>query len=713
MDEASGWLLDVYTDQEGGVILWLLTDDDRRLRLRTNFDVTFYAAGDFGLLRQAWTYLKERNVKLERASCRDLFLGERDVLAVTTSYPSHLPKIFADLSQQFPSLDYYDADIPLSLRFIGQTDAHLLGRCRVKLDGERVRSIESLDSPWEIDPAPIPLRILTLSPDENPAVRKPRSLRVQFQQKEYSLPLEPTRAFLISLKSDLKRLDPDLILTDYGDTWLFPQLKVWSEETGIALNPNRDENRQVLTRRADSYFAYGQVTYRGAQAHLFGRWHIDRHNAMSFGEYGLEGAMEQARVTGLGVQEMARKSPGAGITAMQMLTALRNGIMVPVQKKQVEGTKTLIELIRADHGGLIYQPLIGVHGHVAQIDFSSMYPAIMVKHNISPETVGKENVPHGLIPKTLRPLVEKRLALKNLLLELDPRDCRVEILKARAAALKWLLVVCFGYLGYKNARFGKIESHEAVTALSRELLLQAKEVAEDMGFTILHMYIDCLFVQQEGFRRPADFTPLMNAIEEKTGTPIALEGVFKWVAFLSSKRDARVSVPNQYFGVFQDGTIKFRGIELRRRDTTTWVRKIQLAVLEILAMAKTPEEIAEYVPNVFVLVERARRDLRAGRVPLEELIVRQRLSRVLEGYTSPSPAARAAMQLKARGREIAPGQAVEFLFTRGGSGVHAWELGEALDPGRIDTVRYCRLLDRAIRTVLDPCRRSCVSERLL
>jgi DNA polymerase II len=67
------------------------------------------------------------------------------------------------------------------------------------------------------------------------------------------------------------------------------------------------------------------------------------------------------------------------------------------------------------------------------------------------------------------------------------------------AALKWLLVVCFGYLGYKNARFGKIESHEAVTAMSRELMLQAKEVAEDMGFTVLHMYVDCLFVQQEGF----------------------------------------------------------------------------------------------------------------------------------------------------------------------------------------------------------------------
>ncbi len=745
MDETNGWLLDVHADTERGIILWLLTNDDRRLRLRLrmDFDVTFYAAGDFSLLRQAWMYLKKRNINLERTTRCDLFLGERDVLAITTPSPTELPKIFADLSQRFPSLDYYDADIPLSLRFIARTESHLLGRCRLILDGERVLSIEPLDSPWEIDPPPIPLRILTLTPDENPAVRKPRSLRAQYKQRGYHLPLEPTRAFLISLKSDLKRIDPDLILTDYGDTWLFPQLKVWSEETGIALNPNRDENRQVLTRRADSYFAYGQVIYRGAQTHLFGRWHIDRKNAMSFGEYGLEGAMEQARVTGLGVQEMARKSPGAGITAMQMLTALRNNIMVPIQKQQVEGQKTLSELIRADHGGLIYQPIIGVHGNVAQIDFSSMYPAIMVKHNISPETAGRvvaperrvsrpvgfdrlnpagqENVHEGLVPKTLQPLLKKRLMLKNLLSDLNPRDCRTEILKARAAALKWLLVVCFGYLGYKNARFGKIESHEAVTAMSRELMLQAKEIAEDMGFTVLHMYVDCLFVRQEGFHRSADFTPLMNAIEEKTGIPIALEGVFKWIAFPASKRDARVPVPNQYFGAFQactepcrsDGTIKYRGIELRRRDTTLWVRKIQLAALEILALANTPEEIADYLPDVFALVERARQDLRAGRVPLEELIVRQKLSRVLDGYKSPSPAARAAMQLKAKGREIAPGQSVEFLFTRGGSGVHAWELGEALDPGRLDTKRYFKLLDRALQTVLDPCGRSCVSDRLL
>jgi DNA polymerase II len=730
MDEAIGWLLDVYAEEDG-VTLWLLTDtctcarckcDGRRLHLRMDFDSTFYAAGDFKLLRQAWIFLKDKDVKLERTVRRDLFLGERDVLAVTTSDPANIHKLFGELQRAYPALDYYDADIPITLRFIAQTNTHLLGCCRVTLDEEWVETIEPLSIPWEIDPTPIPLRILTLTPDCNPAIRKPKQLHVKYGGREYSLSLDSPRPFLIGLKADLGRLDPDLILSDYGDTWLFPQLAAWSKETGIELNPNRDENRQVLTRKADSYFAYGQVTYRGAQAYLFGRWHIDRQNAMSFGEYGLEGAMEQARVTGIGVQEMARKSPGAGITAMQILTALRNKIMVPVQKQQVEGSKTLAELIRADHGGLIYQPLIGLHGNVAQIDFSSMYPAIMVKHNISPETVGRvaegvsrpvgqEDAPEGLIPKTLRPLLEKRLMLKDILSDLDPRDCRVEILKARAAALKWLLVVCFGYLGYKNARFGKIESHEAVTAMSRELMLQAKEVAEDMGFTVLHMYVDCLFVQQDGFARPSDFTPLMNTIEERTGIPIALEGVFKWVAFLASKRDARVPVPNQYFGAFQDGTLKYRGIELRRRDTTTWVRKVQLTALEILAGANAPHEFAGRVPDVMALVERAKRELRTGRVPLEELIVRQRLSRALDGYRSPSPAARAAQQLQAQGRQLAPGQSVEFLFTH--NGVHAWEMEERPHPGNLDTKRYCSLLDRAMRTILDPCRPQLTPQKLL
>lgn len=700
MDEVTGWLFDIHPHPERGIVLWIIADTGERLRLRMDFTVTLYAAGDFSRLREAWRSLAGR-ARLARTKRRDLFTGMRDVLAVTVDASSGL---FPELRAQFPDLDYYDADIPVSLRFIARTNCHLLGRCRLTLDGEWIQSIKPLSSPWEIVHVPIPLRIMRLVPDVDPAVRKPSQLRVQTERGEYCLPLEPIRPFLISLQADLKRLDPDLLLTEHGDAWLLPKIIKWSKETGLHLDLNRERGRAVELRAARSYFTYGQMVYRGAQSHLFGRWHIDRKNALLFSEYELEGVLEQSRVTGLGVQEMARKSPGAGITALQMTAALRNDVLIPFSKQQAETSKTLVELMRADKGGLIYQPIIGVHQDVAQIDFASMYPSIIVHHNISPETLNKNTTEMGLIPQALQPLLKKRLELKELIGRLHERDCRLPSLKERSAALKWLLVVCFGYLGYKNARFGRIESHEAVTAISRELMLQAKEIAEDMGYAVLHMYVDSLFVQQEGKTETKDFEPLLEAIHAKTKIPITLDGIYRWVCFLPSKRDKRIPVSNRYFGVFRSGEVKYRGIAARRRDTSFWVRRIQLQVLDCLAQAETLEQVQDFLPEGQRIKEQAMRDLRAGRIPLEELVVTQILSRDLAQYRCPSPAARAGMQLQAEGRSAAAGQFMRFVYVRGDERVRAWELG--VDPRTVDVERYGELLERAVAEIMGEFARS-------
>ncbi len=694
MDEVTGWLFDLYPHPERGILLWIITDAGARLRLRMDLSITFYAAGDFSRLRAAWIFLNGK-AKLARVCRKDLFLGERDVLSVTVDASS---KVFHELVSQFPELDYYDVDLPISLRFIAQTNCHLLGRCRILLNGEWIQSIEPLSSPWEIQHVPIPLRILRLAPDADPAFREPSQLKVRGERGEYRLSLQPIRPFLISLQADLKRLDPDLLLTEHGDAWLLPKIMEWSQETGLCVDLNRDHELDVETRKANSYFTYGQIVYRGAQSYLFGRWHIDRKNAMLFSEYELEGVMEQSRVTGLGVQEMARKSPGAGITALQMQTALRNGVMIPLHKQQAERRKTLTSLIRADKGGLIYQPLIGVHRDVAQIDFASMYPSIIVNHNISPETLEHEQAELGLIPQALKPLLEKRLLMKAMIQQLDDRDCQLPALKERAAALKWLLVVCFGYLGYKNARFGRIESHEAVTSISRELMLQAKEVAEDMGFTILHMYVDSLFVQRDGTREKQDFAPLLEAIHARTKIPIALDGIYRWVCFLPSKRDKRIPVPNRYFGVFQSREVKYRGIAARRRDTPFWVKKIQLQVLDCLAQAKDLDEVERHISEAQGIIHKAKQDLYKGKVPLEELMITQSLSREVERYKTPSSAARAAGQLLAAGRSVAPGQFMRFVFVRGEERVRAWELG--VDPRTADVMRYVELMERAAEEIL-------------
>jgi len=331
-----------------------------------------------------------------------------------------------------------------------------------------------------------------------------------------------------------------------------------------------------------------------------------------------------------------------------------------------------------------------------------MYPSIMRHFNISPELIGKDSDELGLIPKTLAPLLDKRVAIKQALMTLPHDHADYKRFKAYASAHKWLLVTCFGYLGYKNARFGRIEAHEAVTALGREILLQAKEAAEELGFTVLHMYVDGIWVRKEGCKTVRDFDALLVTIHERTGLPIALDGIFRWIAFLPSKQDARVSVANRYFGVFQDGSTKERGIELRRRDTPLFVAKAQRKILNILAQAKDGRDLPFYLPKIRALVNEKLETLRRGQIPLDELVVRQHLSRELDEYRAPSPAARAAMQLQQVGKNLRPGQSVRLLFLRGEPNVRAWDLTEAPNPAAIDLAHYRKLLLETVETILEP-----------
>ncbi len=711
MPDLTGWLLDLYEDESGGLTLWLAGDDGGRHRLRQDFPIIFYAAGPNAQLKALWAWLKRRpeKLRLSRDQRRDILQdGLTTVLKIETENAFRQPQLFQEITREFPELDYYDADVGITLRHAAKYGSFPLARCYARADESgRVGELRVLDSPWELDPSRVPLRVLSLRPDCDPAHAEPRELIAAHEDREYHFSLESERPLLINLRALLTRLDPDLLLTAYGDTWLLPRLLELAAKHNLPLPLSRDPQRGVMHKKEGSYFSYGQIIYRGQQILLYGRCHIDGRNAMMWQDYDLDGALENARITGLPIQTAARVSPGTGISSMQIITALRNDILVPWRKQAAERPKTAADLIRYDQGGLVYQPITGLHFDVGMIDFISMYPSIMVRSNISPETpfperLGSSDYPPGLIPLTLGPLLEKRVALKQRALSLPAWDPRKRLDKARSAAHKWLLVTCFGYLGYKNARFGRIEAHEAVTTWGREALLRAKEAAEEMGFEVLHMYVDGLWVKQDGFTRPEDFQPLLEEVAARTSLPVALDGVYRWVAFLPSRLDARLPVPNRYFGVFQDGSVKARGIDLRRRDSAPFIADVQREMLRCLARAGTPEALRGQVDEAVGLLRMRLRALKEGRVPLQDLIAGKKLSKELTGYRVPSPGARAAMQLLEAGKTVRPGQRVRLIFTRGQPGVHAWDLPELPDPGAIDTDYYTELMLRAASSLLQP-----------
>jgi DNA polymerase-2 len=715
-----GWLFDTYPDGDG-MTLWVLDAQGGSHKLRDSFTATFYVRGPRRDLHELCQWLRARRMPLTlaRGEHTDLFLDQPvEVLEVGVPQPGRLPALFRQTADAFPNLTYYNADISLAQRYVLARGVFPLAYCTLEVDGEQVREIRSLDSPWEIDYALPPLRTMALrmaGDMRDPGRGHRADLLVEIEGETFRFPRSKGRQLLLGMRHLLERFDPDALVSTYGDNYILPRLIELAQHYGIPLPLNRDPRYAVQRKPASSYFSYGRVVFRNEQHLLFGRWHLDRQNAFLANDYGIDGILEIARLCGLPPQTVARVSTGTGISAMQVATALRRDVLVPWQKRQPEDLKSGIDLLAADKGGLVYTPIAGLHEHVAELDFTAMYPSIMVHFNISPETVGAhccagEPIPElgtpvcshrqGLVPETLAPLLEKRGRYKALIREMDADDPRREPFRRRYSAHKWLLVTCFGYLGYKNARFGRIEAHEAVNAYGREVLLQTKELVEAQGFRVLHLYVDGLWIYRPGARSRPDYETLLDDIRSRTGLQIGLEGVYRWLAFLPSRSEPRVAVANRYFGAYEDQTLKVRGIEVRRRDTPRFIKQTQLGMLEILAAGEDAAGFRAALPEALGYARQRLAALCAGQIDPSELVVVHRLSRKPEEYTVRTAAARVAQQLARTGVELHPGERLNFLLVPGPEKALAWELIEG--GVHYDRAAYRELLLRAIESIVSP-----------
>jgi DNA polymerase-2 len=331
-----------------------------------------------------------------------------------------------------------------------------------------------------------------------------------------------------------------------------------------------------------------------------------------------------------------------------------------------------------------------------------------VVHNISPETLqcgccpdSRRLVPEigyriceketGLLPRVLEPIVRRRIALKKLS---KGGSRHAKMYDSRAKALKWVLVTCFGYTGYRNARFGRIECHEAINAYGREILLRTSALAEQRGFRVLHGIVDSLWLQGDG--DTAAFSADVKKIEK---IPLVLDGIYNWIVFLPNITTG-VGALNRYYGVFESGEIKIRGIALRKHDTTTIVRELQQEMLDRLAKCKDSKEFKESIPEVLDIVGEYVGTIRSGSVPLDKLVITKRISKEVGEYTQHNESFAALQQMKRNGFSVPPGEAIEYVVL---SGEERVKVAKFLDGNEVyEPEKYVELALRAASELLVP-----------
>lgn len=734
-----GWLLDSNVDNEKKALtLWIKTEGKTKGYTYRGFNPSVFVSTDI-IRNREWTETDILRSVLEHPKVIDAAIVHRftsvydeektPVIQVITT-PDALQEVAKDL-ESLPRATVFHADIDPVQQFFIANDMFAFGRVEFELRDDEVISIRCLDKREnpeydipELEMMDFDVFIATeqIFPKMDDRIQY---IEVYCRRGTVHIEEENEGEILRHFQEVIDEIDPDVIISRGGDDGLFRYLSIRSKVNGIQLRLSRNRTPlNVIHRKPQSFWQYNRIMYRsGTQVILNGRIHIDRgKTGMHFyAPVGLESVVESCRLALGRPQRVSRMTIGAVNAAVQFYNAFKMDILVPPVKRNPEFLKSITELTSIDRGGLIFQPRPDIYEDIAECDFSSMYPTLMVTRNISPETIcTRTKCPYdyqycieipqqrfkicthrrGIVSKSLEMLVNRRTEIKKLI-EQGHNTEKYELMQN---TLKGVLVSCFGYLGFKNAKFGRVEAHTAVTALAREVMLETQEIGEEMGLEMLHGIVDSVWLRANKGR--VEYKTVMEfckRVSEKVNIKMSPKGVYKWMVIPSSRLHPSIAPLNRYYGVYRNGEIKTRGIETRRRDTCLYVGDCQMAMIKTLAQSNDKTGFLQRIPEAFEVCRNYMDKLYDHDVDLRDLILNASLTRDPHEYRAVSRAAVVAQQLVKAGQELHAGQQVRYIMIDADSinplrRVKALELVD--ESTRYDPRAYADLCERAFENLI-------------
>jgi len=669
-----GLLLDVGFEGRDAVV-WVRDPDQGRVKLREPYHPEFYAEPRDVTPEELKTILEEhpdiKDITIERRISTIDRSGEKIVLRIRAKDADSFRGV-SRLAEYLPLVArIYDSDLTHELKYLSERGLIPLSGVATEADADgRITSIRPLGLDTRIDPPP--LRLLCFNADLGGDGGKVTTLDHALQP-EYTFE-GPLRVVLHDFLDYFADLDPDIVVAP-------------SSQLAAVL--------RAAARLGIRRFGSGE----GEPVLWAGRNHLV---PPIYKRLGLAGLVERVLFTRSPARMCAGWAAGKCIDTRQCYEARRRGILVP-RAADYQPVMTLQEANDMDRGGLILAPTVGLHEDVAVLDFESMFPNIIVRRNVSYETTGRPEAAEGFIAGFTQEALTRRLHFKRMRKAIEKGSLDWLWCEERQTSLKEMLVVIYGYSGCFANRFGSMDTYMEINRVARDSLVESMNAAAEHGYHTLYGNNDSLFLQRSGATR-ADYEALTEEITRRTGLPMALDTIYRYLVLLPQKADDRFGAINRYYGVTPGGEFNSRGIELRRRDTPPFVTRLQQRVIERLLTHPTAEEVRTTGLRLAQEeIEAAIRNLREGRVPDDELRVSIVLRRASADYSSHPGHVVAAESLTMNHAPPEVGTLVEYLYVDSDNSNPFRRVKPAIyQGGRVDLEKYVALARAAAATVLSP-----------
>ena len=393
-------------------------------------------------------------------------------------------------------------------------------------------------------------------------------------------------------------------------------------------------------------------------------------------------AIHLSNIVGLTLDQVGAASVGYRVEWYLIREAYKSNELVPNRTERSYETYK---------GGMVLKPRPGLHENIAVLDFSSMYPNIMVKYNVSPDTyvppgepvdpdevyvapeVGHRfrKTPTGFYKRVIEKLLAARRGIREEMKKYPPGSYQYRLLDERQRAIKVIANATYGYCGWVGARWYRREVAEATTAWGRMIIRETINMAKSLGLQVIYGDTDSIFVKYE----PKKVERLIQAVNEKFQLEIKIDKLYKKIFFTEAKK--------RYCGVLEDGRIDVVGLEAVRGDWAEIAKEVQEHVIEIVLREGDIDKAVEYVRGII-------RKLEEGQIPIEKLVIWKTIGKSLEDYEMDTAHVAAARKLVEAGYTISKGEKIGFVILKGDGRLSDKTMPYILvkDPSEIDYEYY-------------------------
>lgn len=701
------WLLDITTENIDGknvICLWMIdSDGDVKKIYDFNHSDWVYVEADRETLEKIYNLIKLREgFGIEVKIVRKKVIGIEKQLLHILGDTKEIENIVRIIKSNYRNIKLYEDDIRFSNKYLLIKDISpstwYTINYKTKDNINILKSISMLPVQMEYPS----LKVLSIDliiaspigeadPESDPILAI--SLCINGKLKQYVITNDDKEIMQI-LINEIQDFSPHIIITFEGNSIIWPYLLERSKVINIPLRIgyNGDEPHQSLyghfsipgrlnidlkdyadnnpmlqrkTLEELAYFlglpqpnkVYDRLLYYDAWKNNrkklleYSLWRVKTiYNAFTLLK---EEIFSLSAITGMPADYVLSSSTGFQVENYIMRNAIKHNEIIIKVRGKTKGTYI---------GGLVLPPKVGIHKNVCVIDFKSMYPTIIMKYNISPDTitvergrnikyfeavnVGVKQDAKGLFPIIIRKLVEERDKVRSEMKKISDNTSLYKILDAHQRVLKILANAMYGYMGWINARYYSWEGAQLVTYLGREIISKSKERAEELGLAILYGDTDSLFVNYDEKK----VNELLNWIRETLELEAKIDRIYKVLLFTEAKK--------RYAGLTIDDKIDVVGLEYVRRDWCNYAKETQFNLIKLVLTGQSKNKILDYFR------ERIRR-LDHGDVPIDELVIWEQITKRLDEYKAMSPHLAVAEELSLKGWKIRKGMFIGYIILKG------------------------------------------------